>query len=287
MLTSEQISEYLANGFLTVNDVFTDHEINEMYEAFSCDEIQKHFRVNPSGFGFHLLEITTMHPLFLQYSCHPKVIDLIRPLLGDNIQLQHSKSTVKMPGASKGTIFWHQDFAYLPHTNTSLLTVMICVVDFTMENGCMQMVKGSHKLGVLNHRDEHGQETANDCTEEDAWQLPHEVVNIMPKKGGISIHHSLTLHASGDNHSTEPRYSLAFTYRASDAYQLADKVWEDTGLAVSGKSNHMINVRLESMVIPILQNTKRNPLGFPFGTAYRQTGKAVAEGRLKSPFLSA
>ena len=47
----------------------------------------------------------------------------------------------------KGTVEWHQDFPYLPHTNFDVLAVMILLDDATPENGCMRVVPGSHKRG--------------------------------------------------------------------------------------------------------------------------------------------
>lgn len=267
-------AEFLQNGFCVVNNVFASNEINEMMKAFECGPIQQHFKSNPTGFGFHLLEITTMHPIFLKYARHPKIIEIIKPILGENIQLQHSKSTVKMPGISNNRISWHQDFAYLPHTNTSLLTVMICLVDFSSENGCMQAVMGSHKFGILNHRNEKGEECLEGCTDNWAWEHPNQVANITPRQGGISIHHCLTLHSSGDNISKLPRYSIAFTYRTSDAYQLADDVWKDTGLIVSGSTMSCVNVRLEAFTAPLIRNPHRYPESH-FGNAYHQIGKHI------------
>ena len=57
------------------------------------------------------------------------------------------------------------------------------------------VVKGSHKLGLLKH-DDNGWFLGY-CQEPTYWDdHPENVVPIMPKAGGISIHHALTLHAS-------------------------------------------------------------------------------------------
>lgn len=282
-ISQEQINEYESNGFIAIDDVFDEAEVAEMLHAIdSSEEIQSHIRKNDPGFGFHLLEITRIHPTYLKYACHPKIIEIIQSILGENIQLQHSKLTVKMSGENHHAIAWHQDFAYLPHTNTSLLTVMISLVDFSDSNGCMKMVRGSHKLGVLNHRDSNGFES--DCTDSWAWEDRNKVVSVAPKRGGISIHHALTLHSSPDNLSEIPRSSVAFCYRSSDAYQLSDKVWNDTGLVVSGELDGHVNIRLEEMSIPLVKST-RYPR-FPFGDSYHQAGTLVESKEITSPFLN-
>ncbi|PHQ79006.1 MAG: hypothetical protein COB66_07740 [Coxiella sp. (in: Bacteria)] len=274
------VKEFNNNGFVIVNDVFTNKEVLEIMGALKCNDVENHFNKNPDGFGFHLLEITTMHDIFLKYACHPKIMALITPILGNDIQLQHSKLSVKMPGERKGEIPWHQDFAFLPHTNTSLLAVMICLVDFTQENGCMKMVMGSHTMGILNYRDKNGFESA--CSDSWAWEDKSKISEVTPRKGGISIHHCMTLHSSNDNITEIPRYSLAFQYRARNAYQFSDKVWKDTGLVVSGNASGPLDIRLDEMSIPLLKNS-RYP-GFPFGSAFNQIGTAVKDNKLVSPF---
>ena len=288
MLEKQQIETYKNDGVLVIDDLFTLEEISELMTAIeNCSHVQDHLRSDPHGFKFHLLEITTMHPVFLKYACHPKIVSKIIPLLGKDIQLQHSKLTAKMPGETKGHIPWHQDFAYIPHPNTHLLTVMICLVDFTIENGCMKMIQGGHKLGLLNHREENGLESLSGCS--DSWALEDmsKIIDITPKKGGISIHHCLMPHSSSDNMSNAPRFSLAYHYRARHALQIADKVWEDTGLVVAGKDNEQpLDIHFEAMQIPLLKSIHRYSDN-PYGTAFNQIGNSVKSRRIMSPFYKA
>ena len=135
----------------------------------------------------------------------------------------------------KGGFGWHQDFAFFPHTNTDLVAIMVMLDDATEENGCMHMVRGSHKMGLLDHMDGQGLFSTL-CKEERVWsEQPENITPITPRAGGISMHHCLMVHGSGPNASGQPRRGLVFQYRADDAFQLADGVWGDTGLMVSGQ----------------------------------------------------
>ena len=58
------------------------------------------------------------------------------------------------------------------------------------------------------------------------WEDESNVVNIEMRAGGLSIHHCLTLHGSDVNRSGRPRRALVFQYRADDAFQLADGIWD-------------------------------------------------------------
>ena len=150
---------------------------------------------------------------------------------------------------------------------------MVMLDDATPENGCMTMVKGSHKLGYLNHSVE-GLFTA-ECQEKQYFEESSEIVQITPKAGGISIHHGLTLHGSPANLSGKARRGIVFEYRADDAYQISDTVWKDTGLLMCGARREQ--VRCEPGVIRL---PKQNPesefyTGQVFGSAFNQNGELV------------
>ena len=108
---------------------------------------------------------------------------------------------------------------------------MVMLDDATAENGCMSIVAGSHRFGLLDHFID-GYFTG--CCQEDRWSAAERVVQVMPRAGGISIHHCLALHSSPPNRSGRPRRGVVLQYRSSDAHQLADTVFPDTGWQVKG-----------------------------------------------------
>jgi ectoine hydroxylase-related dioxygenase (phytanoyl-CoA dioxygenase family) len=195
-----------------------------------------------------------------------RIISQLRPLIGPDIELQHSKLAAKATAVGKGPFQWHQDFAFFPHTNTDLVAVMVMLDDATSENGCMSMVKGSHKLGLLEHRKD-GIFTGG-CQESQIWESASEnVIPVTPKAGGISVHHCLALHGSPPNLSGQPRRGIVFQYRASDAYQLADEVWDDTGLLVAGQYREQVRCTVGTVWLP------RVPTRQPrYGSAWQQQG---------------
>jgi len=46
---------------------------------------------------------------------------------------------------------WHQDHAYDPHTNDDMLTILLMLDDMSEENGCLQVVPGSHRGEHFSH----------------------------------------------------------------------------------------------------------------------------------------
>ena len=266
-LTDEQMETFWKNGFLVFDDVFTEKEVAELRTASDLDTIRK--SQQEKGYAkkaVHLLELTTKHTLFMDLARDERILDRIRPMIGDDIQLQHSKIATKPPTKGAGAFKMHQDFAFFPHTNTSLVAVMVMLDDATKENGCMQMIPGSHKWGLLDHL-ENGIFSGG-CIEAERWADESQLVDVTPRAGGISIHHCLSLHGSPPNSSGKPRRGLVFQYRSDDAYQLADTVFEDTGTMVFGKRRG--KVRCEPGV---WQLPRRQPGNY--GTAWNQIGTKV------------
>jgi phytanoyl-CoA hydroxylase len=209
MLTNEQVQTYKNDGFLVIDDVLTKEELmlyRQLTEASNISSLRKELQGREKDSTIHMLGLTSMSPEFLNLARHPRIVSCITNLLGADIQLQHSKLATKPSTKGVGIFPWHQDFMFYPHTNTDLLSVMIMLDDATLDNGCMQMVKGSHKLGFLDHTND-GYFTGS-CRESKYWEDPSKVIDIMPKAGGISIHHGLTLHGSGPNLSGEPRRGI-------------------------------------------------------------------------------
>jgi ectoine hydroxylase-related dioxygenase (phytanoyl-CoA dioxygenase family) len=271
MLNTNQIRQYKDDGYVVVDGLFSADEV-EVLRAASEDPV---VRQNLKERGFdnqivHLLEITAKHAAFQTLCKDTRITDLVAQLIGEDIQLQHSKLCTKPPRKDAGAFGWHQDFAYFPHTNTDLCAVMVMLDDATPENGCMSVVKGSHKLGMLNHfRDGW---FSGGCQEPQQWADESKIVPLMPKAGGISIHHALTLHASPNNISGRPRRGVVFQYRADDAYQLADLVFVDTGTQVRGTHRGVYRCDAGALKLPMWRG--RNPV---YGSAYVQQGQRAQE----------
>ena len=70
---------------------------------------------------------------------------------------------IKAPG--KPGQAWHQDEAHIPTRDRSLTAVWIALDDATVDNGCLWVVPGSHRRGVLHPVRDHGDDRF-DCTPE-------------------------------------------------------------------------------------------------------------------------
>ena len=245
-LTAGEIERYRQDGFLVIDGVLGSDWIQRLRSACESALVREKAAELGSANAFHLPEIALVHPDFMDTAKHPAIVERLKSLIGENIQLHHSKMATK-PSSSASGVRWHQDAPYIPHTNSDLLTVMVMLDDATPENGCMQMAKGSHKCGA--YTDLSGSFYSAPDSDIPAQFQNLEVVNIEPKAGGISIHSSLTLHSSPANLSGKPRRGIAFQYRADDCYQLAGFVTRETGILVAG--SHQFRVRCDASIINV------------------------------------
>ena len=82
-----------------------------------------------------------------------RVVDTMEQMLGGEVYHYHSKLTAKEP-RDGGAWEWHQDYGYWYHNGCPfpfMASVMVALDHSTRENGCLQVLKGSHLAGRVEH----------------------------------------------------------------------------------------------------------------------------------------
>jgi len=133
---------------------------------------------------------------------HPSLVEVLRAVVGPDVKCMQSMLFVKAAG--KPGQAWHQDEDYIPTRDRSLAGLWLALDDATVENGCLWVVPGSHKPGVLWPMKAHG-DTRFDCAWESfdfPWQdedgVPVEVrAGSVVAFNGYLLHRSLPNRASG------------------------------------------------------------------------------------------
>ena len=126
------------------------------------------------------------------------------------IRLWHDQIQYK-PKMHGGVNMWHQDWPYWktlsePHQ----VTAWIALDEADESNGCMHMVKGSHKWGD-NIADLHLIKTFEELPKEFRGQKIGPTLTPV-KSGHVHFHHGLTWHGSNKNSSQRPRRAIAFHF---------------------------------------------------------------------------
>jgi ectoine hydroxylase-related dioxygenase (phytanoyl-CoA dioxygenase family) len=142
-------------------------------------------------------------------------------LLGDEIYHYHHKMMLKEPRVG-GAWEWHQDYGYW-YSNGCLYpdmaSCLIAVDRATKENGCLQVLRGSHRMGRVDHATTGDQKGADPTRVAEAMKR-HELVYCEMEPGDALFFHGNVLHCSSRNDSENPRWSLICCYntRHNDPY---------------------------------------------------------------------
>ena len=225
MLTQEQIDFYQTNGYIVVENVISAKDIAELRKITDeyvdkSREVTEHTNVFDLEPGHtpespqlrRIKNPVALHPIYDRMLRHDYILNSVAQLIGPNIRYDTSKLNMKSAGFGS-PVEWHQDFAFAADvTNDDMLSVGLAIDDMTRDNGCLLFVPGSHKGPIYDHYQ--NDVFVGAITDPDF--RPDNAVPIEVKAGGITIHHTRTLHASAPNLSGQSRRLFLLQYCAAD-----------------------------------------------------------------------
>ncbi len=146
---------------------------------------------------------------FHAFITSPFFVELCRHVYGAEVPIAAYRTMFMNKAAGKGTwLPWHQD-RWTHLDQDPLLTVWIPLDPATVENGCVQIIRGSHRKGLLNPEHPSGYLTEAQ-TEEHV--RPEEIVFLTAEPGDLIVLHNLLLHASDVNRTAHSRRALSVCY---------------------------------------------------------------------------
>jgi len=148
----------------------------------------------------------------------PAIVQALTHAIGPNVKCMQSMLFFKAAG--KPGQAWHQDEDYIPTRDRSLIGAWIAMDDATIENGCLWIIPGSHKPGILWKQEWHG-DRSFDCALE-AQGFPYTVADEVPvevKKGSVVLFNGYTLHRSLPNRARSGyRRALVNHYMSAESF---------------------------------------------------------------------
>ena len=131
-------------------------------------------------------------------------------------------------------ISWHQDSAQWRLNCDRVLTIWVPLTEVNGENGCMRMLPGSHKNGMVPHHDTWDQNIILTRGQTITQKIMEKnTVQVELKAGEASLHHVDIFHASNSNNSTSRRVGAAIRYITPAARQT--RIDEDYATLVCGE----------------------------------------------------
>ena len=222
-LIPEQVADYHRDGYVIAQQFFSPAEVEKLYVVATGDDmIGQHAYgvVDQSGKQSKLaLWFTPGDDTFGLMTRSERMVNSVAQLLDSDEAVCHfhSKLMIKEPRVG-GAWEWHQDYGYWYKNGfmfpDQMLSVMVALNRATVENGCLQVIRGSHKLGRVEHGFAGEQVGANQTMVNNCLTMGMELVYAGLEPGDALFFHSNLLHRSEANLSEQPRWSFISAYNA-------------------------------------------------------------------------
>ena len=156
--------------------------------------------------AYRRIDDLQLDPVFLGYMQHPVFREITEALIGPNVSIFRAMFMNKP--AEHGThLPWHQDvgIGWGLDSNPEV-TVWTALDAATIENGCMQVVPGSHKHGVINEM--HFPSEADQAR----YAREEDCIHMEAEAGEAILLNNLLLHRSARNPTGKPRRAISIAY---------------------------------------------------------------------------
>ena len=228
MLTEEQVDAARSDGYVLLRGIKTREQCDTYLERL--DEYSNGARSVPDGSVVQreprvergelsaagasdirkIGQVAHGDELFRDLVMTPAVVGAMQQLMSPNLKLFRADVLMKPPrvGSAKGM---HQDSAYWPIEPMDLWSCWMPFDPATIDNGCMAVIPGSHKRGVLPHVD-----VTDDYVVLEEHYRADDTATVPMDPGDGLFFHSLLLHGTAENTSPMPRRAITMSYMAAE-----------------------------------------------------------------------
>jgi len=219
VIADDLIAAYNKDGYVLIKGMLNPEETSLLSRAAREDRVldQRSFGKGDGEGGTIRLSLWN-HPTDTIYGMIARsesIVGSAEKLLGDEVYHYHSKMIMKDAKVG-GAWAWHQDYGYWYQNGVlfpDLTSAYIAVDRATKENGGLQVIRGSHKLGRIEHT-QTGDQAGADQDRVDEVLKRLDLVYVEMEPGDTLFFHANLLHRSDQNHSDHPRWSMICCYNA-------------------------------------------------------------------------
>ena len=195
-LSGEMLERYERDGIVFPIRVLTESEVTEFRGELEKVAAERPRRIDQLHLSF---------PWAYRLASHPAVLDAVESLIGPEILINGNLVFYKPP-RDAGYASWHQDSVYSGWHLTPSVSAWIALTVSEPANGCMRVVPGSHKQGLLEHDNVQDPNLLNKRGERLRMDVDEsQAVDVVLKPGEMSLHHTNIVHGSNPNTSDGPR----------------------------------------------------------------------------------
>ncbi len=227
-LDASKVADYHRDGYVLVKSLFDTEEVSAMIQEVEGGERVANAIHSPTDTKGRQSRLALWFDLgddiWAAASTNPRIVNAVRVLMGEDIAFFHGKVMLK-EAHTGGAWEWHQDYGYWYEQGylfPRLMSVFVALDPATLENGCLQVLRGSHKLERLNHG-KVGTQTGADPNRIAFIETQFERVHCVMSPGDALFFHSNLLHSSAPNDSDFDRRAFIMCYNALANPQITEK----------------------------------------------------------------
>tara|TARA_R110000850_G_scaffold9033_22_gene33377 strand:+ start:762 stop:1604 length:843 start_codon:yes stop_codon:yes gene_type:complete len=221
LFTLDEISSYHRDGYVIRRGLFDPEEVDLLRATAKNDSaLDGAATALDDGEGNRVRLSLWNHPgdgIYGMFARCQKLVNSVEQLIGGEVYHYHSKMVLK-DALTGGAWAWHQDYGYWYQNGLlfpDLCSVMIAVDPATRENGCLQLLKGSQRMGRINHVLK-GEQAGADIERVNEATKRLDLIHAEMEAGDAVFFHSNTLHCSGPNNSADPRWAMICCYNSAE-----------------------------------------------------------------------
>jgi Phytanoyl-CoA dioxygenase (PhyH) len=227
-IQDERVRDYQQDGYYLAKGLFDEEEIVLLRRAAKEDrELDQHSFGRGDGEGGTVRLSLWNHPgdtIYGMFARCESIVNSAEKILEGEVYHYHSKMIMKDAKVG-GAWTWHQDYGYWYQNGVLfplLCSASIAVDPATRENGCLQVLRGSHEMGRIDHVLT-GDQAGADLERVREAEKRLELVYVEMDPGDVLFFHANLLHRSDQNKSDKPRWSMICCYNAArnDPYKEA------------------------------------------------------------------
>ena len=243
IINQTEVQAFQQDGYVIVKGFFSQAEIKKLYGIAVGDTVMQDNAFDlkdQTGKRTRLsLWFTPGDDVYSLMLRSERMVHSVAKLLDSESPVCHfhTKLMQKEPRVG-GAWEWHQDYGYWYKNQflfpEQLVSVMIALTEANQANGCLQVIKGSHKIGRVNHGFA-GEQVGADMVMVNHCLATMEHVYVEIEPGDALFFHSNLLHRSEANTSDRPRWSIISCYNSlsNPAYNDDSTSWKEPVKIVS------------------------------------------------------
>lgn len=218
-LPNDLAERFVNDGYVVVDNLVSSDERQAIIDDAAGFTDGTYPVSNPPDDG----EILAVHfphwvsPIAQAAVVHPGIREVVSTIAGAHLpwwdgrtKCMQSMLFFKPPGLPGQA--WHQDERFIPTRDRSLVGAWIALEDATLENGCLWVLPGSHRMGMIHPTRAHDNPEEFDRSDEAYGFDEAEALPVEVKAGAVVFFNGYLLHRSFRNRSTGTRMALVNHY---------------------------------------------------------------------------